>query len=123
MPEDQHVDLATMVSTTEFPDLGSAGAELPDLSSLEDVDVEAIRSHLAKLGLQVSKKRKRSGNRSQSKSVPGKTLVTVHLTDDLYDLYEEGRKQFNLSKSGLVEDAVKEWVEKRGIRRPGTTTS
>ena len=120
MPDDTNqsiIDLAGADSLEQFPALGAeAGPPPTDLNTLDD---DQFKTYAAQRGFELHRRRSTKSASAKTKDVKGKTRLTIHLPDDLYQDMSFARVMFDLSKTEIMEEALRHYLQHRKFRRPG----
>ena len=126
MPDTKTADAAdptSLASVAQFPELGAPPQEpAPAYSTLDDMDDNALKRYLSQRGFEMHRNRNRRGMGSQMQDVKGKKRLTVHLPNDLHQDMMFAMPHFDMSKTEIIEQALREWLHNRRFRRPGTTS-
>ena len=120
MPEENARGLETLTTPSDFAvrDLGQSKPP-PTPAALEDVDEEQLRAFLQTRGLEIRQIPKEYGVISGVQDVKQKKRLTIHLTPSLRQDLQLASAETGKKLSQIGEEALQEWMTRRGLRQPG----
>ena len=120
MPDGRTADLQSLSTATEldFPELGAPQLD-SNLISLDELDDETMREYLLQRGFEMHHRRSPKGVISRTDDVKGKKRLTSHITVALRRSIQYATIEADMTLSEITEEALRDWLNKRGFRQPG----
>ena len=120
MPDGRTADLQSLSTPTEldFPELGAPQLD-PNLTSLDTLDDDAMREYLLQRGFEMHHRRSPKGVIARTDDVKGKKRLTAHITVALRRSIQYATIEADMTLSEITEEALRDWLNKRGFRQPG----